>query len=217
MTTTTSRRAFLKQTMTWGSALAAGSLTLAGRSTPASGASGAKKPNFLIIVADDMGYSDAGCYGGDVETPHLDRLAANGLRFSQCYSTGRCWPSRTALLTGYYPQQVRQDPPRGPLPRWARVVPHYLKPQGYRCYTSGKWHLRGAPKAIADGNFDRVMLRPVNAVRTKSSVPSIDPSSTTMISNRNGGASVRKSERTHRSKCRLRLNVGITMDKRGSV
>jgi len=155
MTTTTSRRAFLKQTMTWGSALAAGSLTLAGRSTPASGASGAKKPNFLIIVADDMGYSDAGCYGGDVETPHLDRLAANGLRFSQCYSTGRCWPSRTALLTGYYPQQVRQDPPRGPLPRWARVVPHYLKPQGYRCYTSGKWHLRGAPKAIADGNFDR--------------------------------------------------------------
>ncbi|MHC4301856.1 MAG: sulfatase-like hydrolase/transferase, partial [Planctomycetota bacterium] len=87
-------------------------------------------------------------------TPNLDRLAADGLRFTQCYSTGRCWPSRTSLLTGYYPQQVGMDPPRGRLPVWTRVIPHYLKPLGYRCYTSGKWHLRGAPKAIADGGFD---------------------------------------------------------------
>jgi arylsulfatase len=98
-----------------------------------------------MIIADDMGYSDAGCYGGEVATPNLDRLAAGGLRFTQCYSTGRCWPSRTCLLTGYYPQQVRMDPPQGPLPAWARVVPDYLKPLGYRCYHSGKWHLTGAP------------------------------------------------------------------------
>jgi len=108
-----------------------------------------------MIIADDMGYSDAGCFGGEIQTPHLDRLAANGLRFSQCYSTGRCWPSRTSLLTGYYPQQVRIDPPQGPLPSWTRMVPQHLKPLGYRCYHSGKWHLMGAPKVIADGHFDR--------------------------------------------------------------
>jgi len=152
-----SRRAFLKQTMAWGSALAAGPLAFGPnrRATAASASTSGKKPNVLVIVADDMGYSDAGCYGGEVETPNLDRLAYDGLRFSQCYSTGRCWPSRTALLTGYYPQQVRMDPPQGRLPAWARVAPHYLKPLGYRCYHSGKWHLRGAPKAITDGDFDR--------------------------------------------------------------
>lgn len=152
-----SRRAFLKETMAWGSAALLGSL--AGRIGAQDAASGGpdrgRKPNVLVIVADDMGYSDAGCYGGEIETPNLDRLAADGLRFSQCYSTGRCWPSRTSLLTGYYPQQVRMDPPRGRLPNWARVIPHYLKPHGYRCYHSGKWHLRGAPKAVADGGFDR--------------------------------------------------------------
>lgn len=133
--------------MAWGSALGLSSRTF-GRNRQD------QKPNVLVIVADDMGYSDAGCYGGEIATPNLDRLAAGGLRFTQCYSTGRCWPSRTSLLTGYYPQQVRMDPPRGRLPVWTRVVPHYLKPLGYRCYQSGKWHLRGAPKAVADGAFD---------------------------------------------------------------
>lgn len=65
------------------------------------GAYKAKKPNFLVILADDMGFSDAGCYGGDIDTPHLDRLAANGLRFTQGYSTARCGPSRSCLLSGY--------------------------------------------------------------------------------------------------------------------
>jgi arylsulfatase len=142
-----SRRSFLRQTVAFGSALSLGALTF-GRNRER------QKPNVLVIVADDMGFSDAGCYGGEIATPNLDRLAAGGLRFTQCYSTGRCWPSRTSLLTGYYPQQVRMDPPRGRLPVWTRVIPHYLKPQGYRCYHSGKWHLRGAPKAIADGDFD---------------------------------------------------------------
>ncbi|HOX55334.1 MAG TPA: arylsulfatase [Candidatus Paceibacterota bacterium] len=112
------------------------------------------KPNFLIILADDMGFSDAGCYGGEIHTPNLDRLAANGLRFTQFYNTARCWPTRSSLLTGYYAQQIGMDPRRGRLPAWTRVLPHYLKPLGYRCYQSGKWHLTGAPKPVADGGFD---------------------------------------------------------------
>ncbi len=147
------RREFMKSLMATGVVAAAGRFA-----TGAENGETQRKPNFLIIVADDMGYSDAGCYGGEIETPNLDRLAAEGLRFTQCYSTGRCWPSRTSLLTGYYPQQVRMDPPQGPLPEWTRLAPHYLKPQGYRCYHSGKWHLMGAPKAIADGGFDRSYL-----------------------------------------------------------
>ncbi|MBN2452184.1 MAG: sulfatase-like hydrolase/transferase [Lentisphaeria bacterium] len=114
----------------------------------------ARRPNLLVVVADDMGFSDAGCYGGEIATPNLDALAGGGVRFTQAYSTGRCWPSRACILTGYYAQQVRMDPPKGRLPAWTRVLPHYLKPLGYRCYHSGKWHLNGAPKAVADGGFD---------------------------------------------------------------
>ena len=91
-----------------------------------------------------MGFSDPGCYGGDIETPNLDRLAAGGLRFTQMYSTARCWPSRTCILTGYYAQQVHMDPPQGRIPAWTRVLPHYLEPLGYRTYHTGKWHLLGA-------------------------------------------------------------------------
>jgi arylsulfatase len=112
-------------------------------------------PNILLILADDMGFSDAGCYGGEIATPNLDRLAANGVRFTQFYNTARCWPTRAALLTGYYPQQIRMDPPRGRLPGWARLLPTYLKPLGYRSYHSGKWHVNGAPRVLADGGFDR--------------------------------------------------------------
>src|SRR3974390_2032615 len=68
-----------------------------------------RKPNFLIILADDMGFSDAGCYGGDIETPHIDRLASSGIRFTQGYTTARCGPSRSCLLTGYYAQQTACD------------------------------------------------------------------------------------------------------------
>ncbi len=153
MATQFSRREFMKSLM------AAGIVATAGKfGTAAENITGRRKPNFLIIVADDMGYSDAGCYGGEIKTPNLDKMAAEGLRFTQCYSTGRCWPSRTSLLTGYYPQQVRMDPPQGTLPAWTRIAPHYLKPQGYRCYHSGKWHLTGAPRAVADGGFDHSYL-----------------------------------------------------------
>ena len=67
------------------------------------------KPNILFIVADDMGFSDAGCYGSEIQTPNLDQLAAEGLRFTQFYNTSRCWSSRACILTGYYAQAVRRD------------------------------------------------------------------------------------------------------------
>ncbi len=118
-------------------------------------ARGGDSPNFLIILADDMGFSDPGCYGGEIATPQLDALAAGGVRFSQFYNTGRCWPTRSCLMTGYYAQQVHMDPPKGRLPAWARTLPRYLKPAGYRCYHSGKWHVLGAPLPVADGGFDR--------------------------------------------------------------
>jgi arylsulfatase A-like enzyme len=116
------------------------------------------RPNILFILADDMGFSDAGCYGGEIETPNLDRLAAGGLRFTQFYNTARCWPSRACILTGYYAQAVRRDNlpgiasgGQGVRPKWAQLLPVYLKPLGYRSYHSGKWHVDGKP--LQDG-FD---------------------------------------------------------------
>jgi arylsulfatase len=110
------------------------------------------KPNILIILADDMGYSDASCYGGEIQTPNLDALAKGGLRFTQFYNTARCWPSRAAILTGYYAQQVRRDTlpgvpsgGAGVRPKWARLLPEMLKPLGYHSYHSGKWHVDGLP------------------------------------------------------------------------
>lgn len=114
-----------------------------------------KKPNFLIVVADDMGFSDAGCYGGEISTPNLDALATNGVRFTQHYSTGRCWPSRACILTGNYYQQLPKVSQDGKLPDWGRPVPHYLKKLGYRSYHSGKWHVNQFPAPIAYGAFDR--------------------------------------------------------------
>lgn len=115
-------------------------------------ASAAERPNILLILADDLGYSDLGCYGGEIETPHLDGLASSGLRFTQFYNTGRCWPTRAATLSGYYAQQVRRDKlpgirsgGGGVRPDWAPLLPVLLKNQGYRSYHSGKWHIDGMP------------------------------------------------------------------------
>lgn len=124
-----------------------------------SSAAEAARPNVLLIMADDLGYSDLGCYGGEIKTPHLDGLAARGLRFTQFYNTGRCWPTRGALLTGYYAQQIRRDSVPG-IPSggngvrqpWARLLPATLKPLGYRSYHSGKWHIDGMP---LENGFDR--------------------------------------------------------------
>ncbi len=107
-------------------------------------------PNILLIVADDLGFSDLGCYGGEIETPNLDRLAAGGLRLTQFYTTGRCCPSRAALLTGLYPhrvglghmtQDIGQPGYRGRLAEGAKTIAEQLAPAGYRSFLSGKWHL----------------------------------------------------------------------------
>ncbi|MFW6169890.1 MAG: arylsulfatase [Planctomycetota bacterium] len=115
-----------------------------------------RRPNVLLIMADDMGYSDLGCYGGEIETPNVDKLADHGLRFTQHYSAARCWPSRACILTGYYAQQIRRDSMpgirTGNRPAWAPLLPEMLAPCEYRAYHSGKWHIDETPK---QGGFDR--------------------------------------------------------------
>ena len=124
----------------------------------------AKKPNILLILADDLGYSDPGCYGGEIETPNLDRLAKGGVRFTQLYNNARCCPSRAALLTGQHPHKVgmgnmvggqaREAYPgfTGRVSESARFLPAVLRESGYTTLMSGKWHL-GEPGPIARG-FD---------------------------------------------------------------
>jgi arylsulfatase len=110
----------------------------------------ADRPNIIIMMADDMGWSDIGPYGGEIETPTLDRLAKNGLRFTQFYNTARCCPTRASLLTGLYAHQAGvghmmgdygYDSYRGELSRNAVTIAEALKPAGYRTYMSGKWHV----------------------------------------------------------------------------
>lgn len=119
---------------------------------PSSAVLAADKPNVLLILADDLGFSDLGCYGGEIETPNLNRLAEDGIRFTQFYNTARCWPTRVALLSGFYPQQVGRDAlpnlpggARGKRPVWGQLLPKALRSQGYRSYLSGKWHIDGKP------------------------------------------------------------------------
>jgi len=119
----------------------------------------AAKPNIVFILADDLGYSDLGCYGSEIATPNLDSLAKNGLRFTQFYNTARCWPTRSALMSGYYAQQIHRDAlpevgggGQGVRQKWAPLLPHFLKPASYRSYHSGKWHIDGP---VLAGGFDR--------------------------------------------------------------
>lgn len=134
----------------------------AGRAAEPTAGGKTTRPNIVVILADDLGFSDLGCYGGEIQTPNLDGLAAKGLRFTQFYNTARCWPSRAALLTGYYAQQVRRDTipgtsggTKGTRPAWAQLLPEMLRPLGYRTYHSGKWHVDGSPQA---GGFDHTYL-----------------------------------------------------------
>jgi arylsulfatase len=120
----------------------------------------APRPNIIIMMADDMGWSDIAPYGGEIATPTLSRLAQGGLRFTQFYNTARCCPTRASLLTGLYAHQAGighmmddkgHDGYRGELSRRAVTIAEALKPAGYRTYLSGKWHVTrhvqpGGPK-----------------------------------------------------------------------
>jgi len=108
------------------------------------------RPNIVLIMADDMGYSDIGCYGSEINTPTLDQLARNGVRFTQFYNTSRCCPTRAALLTGLYSHQAgiglmtgdRGWPAyRGDLNTRCVTIAEVLAQSGYRNYMSGKWHV----------------------------------------------------------------------------
>src|SRR5690606_32620132 len=113
------------------------------------------RPNIVVILVDDMGFSDIGCYGGEIETPHIDRLAEQGLRFTQFCNYGRCCPTRAALMTGLHPHQVgighMTEPPERPLgiegPYQGQLndncttLAEVLKAAGYHTLMTGKWHL----------------------------------------------------------------------------
>jgi arylsulfatase A-like enzyme len=109
------------------------------------------RPNIVLVMVDDMGYSDIGCYGGDVRTPNLDHLADNGIRFTHFYNSARCCPARASLLTGLYPHQAGMgwmtaadlgtDGYAGDLNARCLTIAECLRPAGYSTYISGKWHL----------------------------------------------------------------------------
>ena len=120
-------------------------------------------PNIMIILADDMGYSDIGCYGGEISTPNLDRLAANGVRFRNFYNTARCCPTRASLLTGLYPHQAgmgwmtaaQYEAPgyAGELNKQCVTIAEVLRQRGYGTYAAGKWHVT-ADEHIKTGEQD---------------------------------------------------------------
>lgn len=150
-------------------------LRTAALATPALAAGQASsRPNVVIILVDDMGYSDIGCYGGEIPTPHIDKLAANGLRFSQFYNSARCCPTRASLLTGLHPHQTgvghmtnRPTQPthhnygvdsyQGFLHRNCVTMAEVLKESGYSTYMAGKWHLgqHGKEKWPLQRGFER--------------------------------------------------------------
>ena len=125
----------------------------------------AEKPNVIVILTDDMGFSDLGCYGSEIETPHLDSLAENGLRFTSFYNTSRCCPTRASLLTGLWSHQAgigEMTYPRpfpgylGKLNRECVTLAEVVKPAGYATLMTGKWHVgTGKDQDPPDRGFDR--------------------------------------------------------------
>ncbi len=134
-----------------------------GQATPA-------RPNIIVIMADDMGYSDLGCFGSEIQTPHLDALARDGLRLTQFYNTGRCCPTRAALLTGLYQHQAgighmvgddKLPGYRGKLNEQSVTIAQVLKPAGYTNLMTGKWHVGSAQGHWPlDRGFDRYFGTP---------------------------------------------------------
>ncbi len=113
------------------------------------------RPNIIVVLVDDMGFSDLGCYGGEIETPNIDALASRGLRFTQFYNSGRCCPTRASLMTGLHPHQVGighmtappnqplgiEGPYQGYLNNNCTTLAQVLKSSGYHTLMTGKWHL----------------------------------------------------------------------------
>jgi len=133
----------------------------------------AERPNIILIMCDDMGYSDLGCYGSEIDTPNLDRLASGGLRLTQFHNTGRCCPTRASLMTGLYPHQAGMghmtgdagpDFPgyRGRLLSRCVTIGEVLQAANYRTIVTGKWHLGAKDQAWWPHNrgFDRVFAVP---------------------------------------------------------
>lgn len=125
----------------------------------------AKRPNVLLILLDDLGYSDLGCYGGEIPTPHIDALAQSSLRFTQVYNSARCCPSRASLLTGLYPHQTGVGAMEGNHPKAPRgyvghlnnecvTLGQVLKGAGYRTYAVGKWHVGTGAAGPVERGFD---------------------------------------------------------------
>ena len=141
---THNRRQFLQAV---GGTAAAAGLGCAGSSETDGDSSGAPRPNIIVIMADDFGISDLGCYGSEIETPNIDRLAAGGLRFTQFYNTARCCPTRASLLTGLYPHQAGVGHMmndyglpgyRGNLNRQCVTMAEALKPGGIQDFHVGE-------------------------------------------------------------------------------
>lgn len=116
-----------------------------------------KKPNVIVILTDDMGYSDIGCFGSEIRTPNIDRLAANGISFTHFYNTARCSPTRASLLTGLYPHQAgmghlstenfKEPGYTDDLSKNAVTMAEVFQQAGYATYMTGKWHIA---KSITD-------------------------------------------------------------------
>jgi arylsulfatase A-like enzyme len=109
------------------------------------------RPNILVIMADDLGFSDLRCYGSDIDTPNLDALAKNGLRFTQFHNASRCCPTRAALLTGRYPHEVGLRSNGASLSKDVPTLAEILRDNGYHTGMTGKWHLTHAAALAGDG------------------------------------------------------------------
>ncbi len=158
-----SRRAFLEAFAGGSSAILAASLIPHFAMRTGDGSSAAVRPNIVLILADDMGYSDIGCFGGEIRTPTIDRLAAGGLRFTHFHNSARCCPSRASLLTGLYPHQAGVgdmmsdqgvDGYRGDLNRRCVTIAEVMRGAGYGTYAAGKWHVtRHLPPEESNHNW----------------------------------------------------------------